>query len=206
MLLGYQALASVFTGTAEEARSLALRALGDGELLAATGAHVPSLYGPLNALLWSHTFTAAERQFQAALGDARERGSEVGYAIASTFRSVLCWYRGMLAEVEADSQAALARKIAPSAVPLAAAYLAEVLLERGAVEEAAGQLRAAGLDAGTPEPAIGVCALVSRAHVRIAQDRPEEALELLLECGRLEVVPAGAPAGTQEVWELVTLR
>ena len=41
LLLGRQAIEEPSTGTAAGARSLALRALGDGELLEATGTHDP---------------------------------------------------------------------------------------------------------------------------------------------------------------------
>jgi ATP/maltotriose-dependent transcriptional regulator MalT len=102
-----------------------------------------------------------------------------------TSAPALGWQCGALAEVEADARAALALN-APYAFPLAAVHLADALVERGDVEAAVAQLRAAGLDAGTPAPLIGLVAPVARAHVRVAQQRPDEALALLLECGRHE--------------------
>ena len=190
--LGRQAVEEALTGTAARARSLALRALGDGALLEATGTHYPPSYLPLNALSSAHAFEDAERHFQAALADARSRGSEVGLAVTSHFRAGLCWQRGALAELEADARTALALH-APFAFPLAAVHLADALVERGDAEAAASQLRAARLDVGTPAPLMGVLALAARAHVRLAQQRPDDALELLLECGRLE-----------EAWQVVT--
>jgi DNA-binding NarL/FixJ family response regulator/predicted negative regulator of RcsB-dependent stress response len=190
--LARQAIDETLTGTAAKARSLALRALGEGELLEATGTHYPPFYLPLNALIWSHAFEDAERHFEAALRDSRNRGSEVGFAVTSHFRTSLWWYRGALAELEADARAALDHS-APFAFPLAAVHFADALVERGDPEAAAAQLRAAGLDAGAPAPLVGVLALVARAHVRLAQERPEEALALLLKCGRLE-----------DEWEVVT--
>ena len=183
--LGRQAVEEALTGTAARARSLALRALGDGALLEATGTHYPPSYLPLNALSCAHAFEDAERHFQAALADARSRGSEVGFAVTSHFRAALCWQRGALAELEADAHTALALH-SPYAFPRAAVHLADALVERGDPEAAAAQLQAVGLDTGTPAPRMGVVALAARAHVWLAQLRTEDALALLLECGRLE--------------------
>jgi hypothetical protein len=80
LLFAEQAMEEVFTGTAERARLLALRALGHGELLAATGAHNPPLYLALNTLIFAHALEDAERHCQAGLRDARGRGSEAGFA------------------------------------------------------------------------------------------------------------------------------
>jgi DNA-binding CsgD family transcriptional regulator len=184
--LGQEASEEMLTGTAERARSLALRALGDGELVAAIGADHPALYLPLTALIRAHAYDDAERHLQSTLADARRRGSEGGFALASQFRAALCWQRGLLAELEADAQSALTHALARAVVPLAAACFAEALVERGDADAAEAQLRDAGLDVGTPPSLIGVLALVARAHVRLAQKRPGDALALLLECGRVE--------------------
>jgi DNA-binding CsgD family transcriptional regulator len=192
LLIGRQAAEELYTGTAAQTRSLALRALGDGELLAATGAHDPTFYAPVASLIWSHAFADAERHLQAALEDARRRGSKVGFATASRYRAALCWQRGMLAELEADARAALPSTFAVLS-PLAAMCLAEALVERGDPEAATTELRAFGLDVGTPSGVTGSQFLVARAHIRLAQQRLADALALLLECGRLE-----------EAWGLVT--
>jgi DNA-binding NarL/FixJ family response regulator len=49
------------------------------------------------------------------------------------------------------------------------------------------------MDVGTPAPINGALALVARAHLKLAEQRPDDALALLLECGRLE-----------EAWQIVT--
>ncbi len=186
------AIVQMLTGTVEEARSSALSALGDGALLQATGTHYPPFYLALNALTWIHAFEDAERHFKAALVDARRRGSGIGFAITSHFRTAIWWQRGALAELEADARSALAQN-APYAFPVAAVHLADALVEHGDPDAAAAQLRAAGLDIGTPAPLIGVLALVARARLELAQQRPADALDLLLECGRVE-----------EAWHVVT--
>jgi DNA-binding CsgD family transcriptional regulator/predicted negative regulator of RcsB-dependent stress response len=190
--LARRAVLQLLTGTAAQARSLALQALGDGELLEATGTHYPPFYLALNTLARAHAFEDAERHFQAALADARRRGSEAGFAVTSHFRAALCWQRGALSELEADAHAAFALH-GPYDFPRAAVHLADALVERGDAEAAAAQLRSVGLDAGTPPTLMGVFALAARAHVRLAQQRPEDALALLFECGRLE-----------EAWQVVT--
>jgi hypothetical protein len=88
---------------------LALRALDEGALLEATGTHYPPFYLALNALTWAHAFEDAERHFQAALADARRRGSALGFAITSHFRAAIAWQRGALVDVEADARSALAQ-------------------------------------------------------------------------------------------------
>jgi DNA-binding CsgD family transcriptional regulator/predicted negative regulator of RcsB-dependent stress response len=184
--LGQQAVNEVLRGTASQARSLALQALGDGELLEATGAHYQPLYFALNGLIGAHAFDDAERHLEAVLRDARRRGSEGGFVAASNARAGLWWRRGALAELEADARAALDREAAPYGLQWAALTLADALLERGDAEAASAQLHAVGLDRETPAPYSGVLALMTRAHIRLAQRRPDDALVLLLECGRVE--------------------
>jgi DNA-binding CsgD family transcriptional regulator/predicted negative regulator of RcsB-dependent stress response len=193
LLLGWQAGEEVFTGTAALACSLALRAFGDGELLAATGAHDPTFYLSIGPLIWSCAFEDAEARFRAVLDDAGRRGSEVGFATASDFRAVLRWRRGNLAELEADARAALAREVALVGYPLAAVVLAEALVERGDPEAAEAELKAVGLDGGTPGTISAPLFHVAGAHIALARQRPEEALALLFECGRVE-----------EAWGVVT--
>jgi DNA-binding CsgD family transcriptional regulator len=183
--LSRQAVDEMLTGTAERARSLALQALGDGELLEATGTHYSPFCLPLGALIWAHAFDDAERHLQAALADARRRGSGVGFALMSHFRAALCWQRGALAELEADARAALALG-SVTTLPLAGVHLAAALVERGQADAAEGQLESALREAGTPAPVMGALALVVGAHVQLAQQRPHDALAQLIECGRLE--------------------
>jgi DNA-binding NarL/FixJ family response regulator len=92
----------------------------------------------------------------------------------------------MLTEREADARAALASRVALAANPQAAIVLAEALVERGDPKAATAELRAFGLDSGTPPEIASSFVLAARAHVKLAEQRPDEALELLLECGRQE--------------------
>ena len=186
LLLGPQATRALFTGTAAAAQALARRSLGAGELLAATGAHDPTYYSALAPLVWTQDLDVADRHLEAALEDARRRGSEVGFATASHFRAVLWWQRGMLADVEADARAALASRIVMIAFPLASVVLAEGLVERGDPDAAEAELRAAGLGAAAPAPITGTLVPLVRAHIELARRRPDAALDLLQECGRQE--------------------
>jgi DNA-binding CsgD family transcriptional regulator len=211
LLLGSQAVEETFTGKATQARAWALRALGEQSLLEATGPDYVPFSLPLIALIWSHAFEDAERHLQAALADACRRGSESGFAVTSHWRAVLSWRRGALGELEADPRAPLcwrpdalaeleATPRAPlgsmvgiAGFPLAAVALAEALIERGDPAAAMDELRAAGLDAAAPTAFAAPLAVEARAHVKLAQRRPDEALALLHECGRLE-----------EAWGVVT--
>ena len=59
------------------------------------------------ALMFSERYDEAERLTTGAVDDARRRGSSVGFAAASSLRSLLHYRRGALAEAEADAAAAL---------------------------------------------------------------------------------------------------
>jgi DNA-binding CsgD family transcriptional regulator len=183
--LADRALSTMLRAPAAEARALALRALGHGELLAATGAHAPPLYMALNALTWAYALDEAQHHLDAAIQAARADGSEDGYTAALHFRTPVWWFRGALADVEADARAALDRP-APFGFPVAAVYLAHTLVERGTPDGAEAELREAGLDAQPHPPLIGVLALDALARIRAAQQRPEEALQLLRSVGRIE--------------------
>jgi DNA-binding CsgD family transcriptional regulator len=186
LLLGSQAFEEMLAGSAARARSQALRALGDGALLEATGMHHAPFFLPVMALIWGHAFDDAEHHLQAAMADARRRGSRNGFGRASYFRAGLCWQRGALGELEVDARTALDPPSAPFGTSLAAVRLSDAFVERGDVDAAAAELRAVGLDAATPEPIGGVFALTARANIHVARQQPREAVSLLLECGRRE--------------------
>jgi DNA-binding CsgD family transcriptional regulator/tetratricopeptide (TPR) repeat protein len=59
------------------------------------------------ALMFSEAYDEAEAHYARALDDARRRGSSVGFAAASSLRSMLLYRRGALAAAEAEAVAAL---------------------------------------------------------------------------------------------------
>ena len=58
-------------------------------------------------LMWSERYEEAERAYDQAVAEARRRGSSVGFAAASSLRSLLHYRLGRLSEAEADAVAAL---------------------------------------------------------------------------------------------------
>jgi DNA-binding CsgD family transcriptional regulator len=137
--------------TADEAIEFAQRALAGGQLLSEVGAESPSYWYAISGLLLADAFETAAPALQAALVDARNKGSKLGSALAYSFRSVLEYRTGRLPEAESDARYAI--EIAPStrwaARTYALAFLVDVLLDRGRTEEAASVLA----ETGTPENA-----------------------------------------------------
>jgi DNA-binding CsgD family transcriptional regulator len=135
--------------TAAESVELALRALGKGQLLAEAGVESPSFWYATSALLLAEAPELAESVLDAALADARCRGSTVGSALGFSFRALLAYQSGRLAEAEADARNAI--EIAPSTrwAPsvYALLFLIEILLDRGRPDEAARAVAESGVGA-----------------------------------------------------------
>jgi DNA-binding CsgD family transcriptional regulator len=140
-------------GTAAESIECAMRALGDGRLLAEAGVESPAFWYATSALILADGFEPAEAVLESALADARFRGSTVGLAFGFGFRALLRYRTGRLAESEADARQALG--ISPRARWAASVYgllfLIEILLERGRPEDAARAVAASGLDSNDGE-------------------------------------------------------
>jgi DNA-binding CsgD family transcriptional regulator len=135
--------------TAAESIELAKRALGNGQLLAESGVESPSFWYAATALLLAEAPELAEPVLDSALADARCRGSTLGTALGFSFRALLAYQSGRLAEAEADAQHAI--EIAPSTrwAPgvYALLFLIEILLDRGRPEEAARAVAESGVGA-----------------------------------------------------------
>jgi hypothetical protein len=137
----------------------------------------PAVYLPATACLWADDLEAAIRRLTQILGEARRRGSVSGFVDASHFRAIAWWRRGALLEVEADARNALDQG-APYAIPIGAVALADVLIERGQLAAAESILG----DAGSAPPGLVTSfALEVLARLRIAQRRPDDALEVLFD-------------------------
>jgi hypothetical protein len=81
-------------GTASEATACAQRALGDGRLLAEVGTESPSYWYAVSALVFVDACEPAEAAIDAALADARAKGSKLGSALAYCFRALLEYRTG----------------------------------------------------------------------------------------------------------------
>jgi DNA-binding CsgD family transcriptional regulator len=134
--------------SAAESIACAERALGGGRLLAEAGVESPAFWYATTALILADAFERADEVLEAALSDARFRGSTVGLALGFCFRALLRYRTGQLAEAEADARQAL--DISPGARWAASVYallfLIDILLEQARPDEAADAVAKSGLD------------------------------------------------------------
>jgi DNA-binding CsgD family transcriptional regulator len=155
---------------AEDAIACARSALGDGRLLAEAGPEAPSYWYAVSGLVLADSFEPAHAAVDAALADARAKGSMLGSALAYCFRSLLEYRTGGLAAAEADSRSAI--EIAPSARWAARTYalasLIEVLLDRGRPDEAAAVLAASGMPETAPPLLPYLMLRQNRGRLRIS--------------------------------------
>jgi DNA-binding CsgD family transcriptional regulator/tetratricopeptide (TPR) repeat protein len=168
--------------TAAEARELAGRARADGRLLDDPGPESVGFWIAPLVLLWADALEEATVVATDAMEWAKRRGSPTAFAMGARLRALAWWRRGSLAEAEADATSALEHAELPGFPPYGYGALANVLVGRDKLAEAERVL-----DRAPVEPGRSVFYfLQARACLRAAQQRPEEALEDLFECGRLE--------------------
>ena len=158
--------------SAENAARLAERALAGGVLI---GEHTFTLAA--QALVHADRVLAGRAVFDEAINNARSSGAVFVYVLASALRSNASFRLGELAEAEADARSARAAAESASIegpARLAAAYLSDVLVERGDVEEAARVIDRAGLSGELPATYQMAWVLESRGRLRTAQGRFRE--------------------------------
>jgi DNA-binding CsgD family transcriptional regulator len=177
---GYEA---VRTGTAAEARDLALQALADGGLLRDPGPESGGFWIGPTVLLLAHADDDAAGISTEVIEWAEQHGSLPAFSIAVQLRAYVCYRRGALADAEADAESALAHPDLPGFPPYGRVALANVLLARGRPNEAAEAFGDAGL-----EPAAWghLRTLQTRSRLHTAAQQIEEALEDLFTCGQHE--------------------
>lgn len=166
---------------------VAERALGDRRLLADVGADYAPYYAGVHALVFADEVEAAARAFEAALEDARSRGSVVAFTSASCFRSNLHTRRGALSAAEADSRTAIEAARSHGLellLPFALMFLLDVLLEHGDTTSAAEALARVGVGEHVPDTLEASFVLYQRGRLRLEQRDVERGIGDLLECGR----------------------
>jgi DNA-binding CsgD family transcriptional regulator/tetratricopeptide (TPR) repeat protein len=169
------------TGTADEARELALQALADGQLLDDPGPESGAFWIAPSVLFFAYADDDVTRVSTEVIEWAKQHGSLPAFSMAAQLRAYASMRRGLLAEAEADAASALEQ---PGPQTLYAhVALVNVLLARGdatSADQAFAQVR--------PEPAATgqMRYLQARARIRAASQHPEDALEDLFSCGRLE--------------------
>jgi tetratricopeptide (TPR) repeat protein len=187
-LLGVVSLQEAFENApARNVAARARRALGGGRLLAETSCEAGIYYVPVIALTLSDALEPAEQELDAAVEDARARGSVQGFHMALSWRALLRQRAGRIPGAEADARRALEiaqeHDLALTQI-LALAFLADALIERAGLAEAASLLGRTTLPQGAED--IGWFGVVrhARARLRLAQGHAREGLDELLACGR----------------------
>ena len=143
-------------------------------------------YNAVRSLVVAERYDAALQALDRALAVARQRGAVLDVGSALTFRAELYLQTGDIAAAEVD-----ARSLGEIAAVcgwamgqgFAAAWLGEVLIERGELDEASEVLpsRPAG---SLPDVYPLIWGLLARGRLRLAQGRPEDAAEDLRESSR----------------------
>lgn len=165
------------------------------------------LYGHEAGMGWCHVgfvlafsdrFDDACRVYDAALGDARSRGSVFAFALAYHLRGGAAYLRGSLADAEADLRLAIeaceSHGLA-AGLPTPYAFLADVLVERGEQRAAAEALGRIASGEELPQTVHLLSFRNSRARLWILQGRTQEGLSELLALGRrYEAVGGRNPA------------
>ena len=169
----------------EEVTDLAARALARGALLDDETADGITYYLACGALVLGEDLSTAEAALTAAVEEARSRGSVLGFATASLFRSLAIMRRGRITDALGDARNALQaeRHGWRLALPSAHSVLAEALIEGGDMEGAWEHLEA-GERAAAEEPSPGsVALLAARGRLHLLRGEPEDALQDFLGCG-----------------------
>jgi DNA-binding CsgD family transcriptional regulator len=158
-----------------------------------------TLVAVFTALLFAERYDRAGEAVEEGLAIVRARGSAVHFAMCSAMRGCLALRRGALGDAEDDARAAL--EAAPRQAHgfygmFALATLVETLVERARPDEADHELERIGMPARTTAATFGVL-LFARGRLRMAVQRPEDALEDFLASGRhLERALCVSPSAT----------
>jgi DNA-binding NarL/FixJ family response regulator len=185
-LLAQLAQQRAFEGrSVEEVRELAERAWGHGELLRAESSDGMTWPLVTGALLIADELELEQQICDAALNDARLRGSPMAFATASYCRAWPLFLRGEVTESVADAESALAARSDGWATYLGAtiAVLVIALLESGGAAEARAVLDSALNDPEVQRSTQFGLVAWANGHLLVAEHRPEEALQSLLQTG-----------------------
>ena len=185
-LLANVALRNSIDGeSASAVRALAERALAEGRLLEEVTSDSPIFYQAAAALYHCEAVERCRYWLDAALADARARGSLHGFAVASCWRSEVSYRLGDLGEAEADARAAIEAAGTDGwlLTPTVRAFLAQVLIERGELAEAERLLTGSQIPFGMDRPMTSNFLPFVRARLRIAKGELRPAVEDLLSVG-----------------------
>ncbi len=144
--------------------ALALRAWADGQLLGNADAYGIVLSQLAAVLTWSDAFAESEQILSAALAQAERDGEAHAAATARYLRAWPRYYRGALADAEADVRFALTGPVWEMYEPSARAVLAHLRIEAG---DPAGARDAVALEDAEPWRQTAPYALLLEARARL---------------------------------------
>jgi DNA-binding CsgD family transcriptional regulator len=165
---------------------LALRAWGDGALLAAETSD--GLYWTLvtGALMFADELELELAICEQALADARRRGSRLGFATSSFIRGGVLAQQGRNDDAIVEFELALAAREDGWSQYLGTAVggLCAALVERGDLDGARRALQIAEEQPGLTESVEYTVVLTRRGELLLAEGRPSEALDQLEAAGK----------------------
>lgn len=169
-----------------EAVDRARRAIADGLLVAQANGEAPLTSA------WVVLATADDdgvmASIDAAITQARSRGATRDLGPAHAFRALAWLVRGNLAEAESDAEEAR-RAVDTARVDVGrnwiAPYLADALMEQGRLDAADAALDWAHVPSTIPSTGSSYLVLAARARLLRLRNKPDEALDAALTCGRM---------------------
>lgn len=176
--------AAVIGEPAETVGRLIDTGLAEGRFVAEQRMEASHFPAAAFVLIFTDRLKEANEIISAGIEDCQKRGSIVGFVQGSTYRSMGALRAGALAEAEADARAALEARAVELNTPLALACLLHVLIERGELAEANRLLESHGTVGPLGDPFFFVHLAEARGRLKLAEGRPERALEDLLDAGR----------------------
>jgi DNA-binding CsgD family transcriptional regulator len=180
-------VAALANESAEQTAGLARRAIAAGARPALERGEPPWLPNATIALVWTERYGEAQALLDATVAEARAQADGLLLPPALTQRAWLALRRGDLTAAEADTRELL--QTPELSAPLlhrllAIGVLADVLIERGELDEAERTLAPVALDVEGTSLAAGVLRH-ARGRLRLAQRRFREALNDTLAAGEI---------------------
>ena len=181
--------------------ALAQRALAAGPRIVPEPTDLPWFAQATVALVWADAHTEAQVPLDAGVAESRATGDPTLFGMSLSQRAWLLLRQGDLQGAEGDARTLLeAPDVAapPLYRKLAAAILVNASVEQGRVEQAEEVLAGFGVDEGAQTQTSAVLRL-ARGRLRLAQDRPTEALTDILTAGRI-VLATGSTCPGYLAW------
>jgi DNA-binding CsgD family transcriptional regulator len=181
--------------------ALAQRALAAGPRIVPEPTDLPWFAQATIALVWADALTEAQVPLDAGVAESRATGDPALFGMSLSQRAWLLLRLGDLQGAEGDARTVLeAADLAAPALyrKLAAAILVNASTERGELDQAQGVLDGFGLDEAARTQTSAVLRL-ARGRLRLAQDRPDEALADMRVAGEI-VLATGSTCPGYLAW------